>query len=374
VNLFQHSGIYIAGSSSDSAKSDKYEPYIYRPMIKFKRTTGKNQVIVGLIVFSTILAFQCEKESLENLNNSDSTQMKSTPDSLAIHEMSRYYNFLEQMKKEGYVFYDFRSYLQADTSRLPEKLIVIRHDIHSRDIPYAYAAYEVEEKVIGPKHSTFYVLLDDPVDITQVGPSIENKYMKFLHTLDTCHVDIQPHISPIDLYISSKHPYWLKYPVDSLKSMFSRNYEWEIGKTGRSIKIKGRDVFQINDINKSMPGLLSRFNSEWTKQTGMQVQGYSAHGSATAMNKVLNNAYLLDQDVLLHSGLYQYDTYNTKILRRLNYLSDNTLPSWMDDPVSIKPGRYEFLMHPYQWRPLMDSGNGNKLEAGLSAPVQHDAL
>ena len=285
-------------------------------MIKLKTAPGKNQIIVGLVFLSVLLAFQCEKEPMENSDNAASIMRKSTRDSLAIQELSGYYNLLEQLKKEGYVFYDFRTYLNTDTSQLPKKLIVIRHDIHSRDIPYAYAAYDIEEQVIGPRHSTFYVLLDDPVDITQVGPSIENKYMKFLHSLDTCHVDIQPHISPIDLYISSKHPYWSKYPVDSLKSLFSRNYEWEIGKTGRSIKIKGRDVFQINDINKSMPGLLAKFNSEWTKQTGLQVQGYSAHGSATAMNKVLNNAYLLDQDVLLHSGLYQYDTYNTKILQK----------------------------------------------------------
>jgi len=120
--------------------------------------------------------------------------------------------------------------------------------------------------------------------------------------------------------------------------------------------------------------LLSKFNNEWTKQTGLQVEGYSAHGSATAMNKVLNNAYLLDQDVLLHSGLYQYDTYNTKILRRLNYLSDNTLPAWMDNPDSIVPGRYEFLMHPYQWRPLLNNGNSMKLEANLMDSLYHISI
>jgi len=320
-------------------------------MIKIKTTSGIQPIIAILIIFSAILATQCEKESLESLNNSAGNKMKSIRDFQADQELSRYYNLLEQMKKEGYVFYDFRTYLKTDTSQLPKKLIVIRHDIHSRDINYAYAAYEIEEQVIGPRHSTFYVLLDDPVDIALDGPSIENKYMRFLHDMDSCHVDIQPHISPIDLYISSKQPFWEHYPVDTLKYLFNRNYEWEIGKTGRNIKIKGKDVFHINDINRSLIGLLARFNSQWTKQTGLQVQGYAAHGSGTDMNKVLNNAYLLDQDQLLHTGIYQYDTYNTKIFKTLTYLSDNVLPSWMDNPASIKPGRYEFLMHPYQWRP-----------------------
>jgi hypothetical protein len=336
-----------------------------------KTTKLMNPWIAGLIFFSVLVASQCEKESVEEVKNSAGPNMKSINDSLAIRELGKYYNFLEQMKKEGYVFYDFRTYLKTDSFQLPKKLMVIRHDIHVRDMTYAYAVYEVEKKVIGPGHSTFYIQLDDPVDIAQDGLSIENNYMKFFREMDSCHVDIQPHISPIDLYISSKHPYWAKYPVDSLKSMFSHNYEWEIGNTGRSIKIKGRDVFNIRDINRSMLGLLAGYNSEWKKQTGLQVQGYSAHGSATAMNRVLNNAWLLDQDVLLRSGLYQYDTYNTKILRRLAYLSDNNMPTWMDNPVSITPGRYEFLMHPYQWRPVLYNNNHTRLEAGLPVTAHH---
>jgi hypothetical protein len=334
-------------------------------MFKLKPKPGISPIILSLMLFSGILAFQCEKEPLESLNNNSKNKIKSTSDSLAIHELSRYDNLLETLKNEGYVFYDFNTFLHADTSRLPEKLIVIRHDIHSRDIKYAYDTYEIEKNVIGPGHSTFYILLDDPVELATEGNSIEDNYMRFLHYIDTCHVDIQPHISPIDMYISSKHPFWEHYPVDSLKNLFTRNYEWEIGKTGRSIKIKGKDVFHINDINRSLIGLLTGFNTQWTKQTGLRVQGYAAHGSGTAMNKVLNNAYLLDQYFLLHAGIYQYDTYNTKILKTLNYLSDNALPLWMDNPASIKPGRYEFLMHPYQWRSLMKSEKNIRMEEGL---------
>jgi hypothetical protein len=320
-------------------------------MFKLKPIPGISPVILSLLLFIGIFTFQCEKESLESVNNKSGITIKPDSDSLAIHELSRYYNLLETLKNEGYVFYDFNTYLHTDTSRLPKKLFVIRHDIHSRDIKYAYDTYEIERKVIGPGHSTFYILLDDPVELATEGNSIETNYMRFLHYMDSCHVDVQPHISPIDMYISSKHPFWEHYPVDSLKNLFNRNYEWEIGKTGRSIKIKGKDVFHVYDINRSLIGLLARFNTEWTKQTGLHVQGYAAHGSATAMNKVLNNAWLLDQDQLLHAGVYQYDAYNTKIFNTLTYLSDNVLPAWMDFPASIRPGRYEFLMHPYQWGP-----------------------
>jgi hypothetical protein len=319
--------------------------------------------VIMLCLMPGIIAFQCEKEPAEDWNNHSNNEMKSVNDSVAIRELSRYYYLLETLKKEGYTFYDFNTFIHTDTSRLPAKLFVIRHDIHSRDIKYAYDTYEVEKKVIGPGHSTFFILLDDPVELATEGKSIENNYMKFFHIMDSCHVDIEPHISPIDMYIASKHPFWENYPVDSLKNLFNRNYEWEIGKTGRSIRIKNKDVFHIMNIDRSLISLLWNYNKEWTKLTGLAVEGYSAHGSGTAMNKVLNNAYLLDQDLLLHTGIYQYDAYNTKIFKTLNYLSDNVLPAWMDDPASIKPGRYEFLMHPYQWRPQGKSGKSSSMLA-----------
>ncbi len=327
-------------------------------MFRLRPVSGINPLFVSLLLSVGLLAFQCEKEPLESLKYSNAGNLKSTGDSLAIHELPEYYNLLETLKKEGYVFEDFRTFLNTDSSRLPEKLIVIRHDIHSRDIQYAYPTYDIEEQVIGPRRSTFYVLLDDPAEMT-TGTAIESDYMKFLRRMKPFHVDIQPHISPIDMYIADKHPVWEHYSVDSLKTLFSRNYAWDIGKTGRRIEIKGRDVFHINDINHTMIGLLANFNEQWTKQTGLPVMGYSAHGTGTAMNKVLNNACLLDQYCLLDTGLYKYDTYNTKILKKLTYLSDNTLPSWMNNPASIKPGRYEFLMHPYQWR---TQGNPEKYQ------------
>jgi hypothetical protein len=340
-------------------------------MFKLKPKPGMQPIFLSLMLLGSVFAFQCEKEPLESSNIGTKNIINSTNDSLAIHELSRYYDLLKTLKNEGYVFYDFNTYIHTDTSHLPKKLIVLRHDIHSRDLKYAYDTYEIEKKVIGSGHSTFYILLDDPVDLATGGKSIEDNYMRFFHFMDTCHVDIEPHISPIDLYISSKHPYWEHYTVDSLENLFNRNYEWEIGKTGRSIKITGKDVFHMNDINRSLIGLLEKFNAQWTKQTGLQVQGYAAHGSATAMNKVLNNAYLLDQNLLLRTGIYQYDTYNTKILKTLNYLSDNSLPLWMDNPASIKPGRYEFLMHPYQWRHTGKKDSNIRLADGRIDSLYH---
>jgi hypothetical protein len=84
--------------------------------------------------------------------------------------------------------------------------------------------------------------------------------------------------------------------------------------------------------------------------TGAAVFSYAAHGTPTAMNRIMGNARLLNQDLLIKGGLYQFDTYNTQVLKRLKYLSDSgpEIP-WRADPSLIAPGRYQVLVHPSHW-------------------------
>jgi hypothetical protein len=302
--------------------------------------------LLCLLLFSFLL-FQCEKEPL--VEKTPPVAPLTHSDSLVIAKLPRYYKFLVKMKEDGYTFMDFRTYMHTDTSRLPQKLIVIRHDVHFRDIYYAYYAFKIEQLVIGSGHSTYFIMINDPVELKVINAGMKNEYMKLIHFLDSCDADIQPHISAIDLYISNKHPYWERYSKDSLKRMFDHNYYWDINKTGRKLIVTGKDVFDINDINRSLISLMVKYNEEWTNETNLEVQGYASHGSGTPMNLVMNNAYILDQTTLLMLGLYKYDTYNSRIFNILTYLSDNNLPSWMINPSSIPFDRYQFLMHPYQW-------------------------
>jgi hypothetical protein len=310
--------------------------------LKMKSGVLTKVIYILVLILFFLLVFRHERKPVNN-------ELMVADTSKVIAKMPYYYQFLVTMKKNGYTFYDFRTFENTDTSKLPKKLLVIRHDIHYRDIDWAYDAYNIERLVIGPKHSTFYVMLNNPLELANTSIYNETKYMKFIKDFKKYHVDIQPHISPIDMYIAKKKPYWKDFPLDTLKKMFAQNYRVETSKTGEKIVITGKDVFNLVDINVTLLTLLPEYNAQWTKQTRLKVQGYSAHGSATPMNRVINNANILDQFVLLKSGVYQYDDYNSKIFNILKYLSDNTLPPWMTNPGSIAPGRYEFLMHPYQW-------------------------
>ena len=89
--------------------------------------------LLCLLLFVSLL-YQCEEEP--PIEKKPVIVPLTHSDSLAIAKLPYYYNFLVTMKEAGYTFYDFRTYMRTDTSRLPQKLIVIRHDVHYRDIFY----------------------------------------------------------------------------------------------------------------------------------------------------------------------------------------------------------------------------------------------
>ena len=62
-----------------------------------------------------------------------------------------------------------------------------------------------------------------------------------------------------------------------------------------------------------------------------------------------NNATLLDQRELIASSVYQFDAYNTRVMTKLEYLSDNEELSWMDHPEQVADGQYQLLAHPRLW-------------------------
>ena len=79
------------------------------------------------------------------------------------------------------------------------------------------------------------------------------------------------------------------------------------------------------------------------------MDGYASHGSSTPMNKVLNNAYILDLVELESSGIYNYDTYNTKIFNELKYYSDGYSASWMSNYQLVTHSKIQMLVHPNVW-------------------------
>jgi len=265
--------------------------------------------------------------------------------------MPYYYDFINTLKKQGFVFWDFAKFYAADKTKLPAKLIVIRHDIHGRDILGGIKANQIEKNLIGKRAATYFVQYDDPTESHDIG--LQQNYLYFVGMMKKDSLDIQPHISINDLYLHYYSPSWENKSEMDLKTLFNANYEVKVTNDssgiGTKIVIKTTDVMNLMGMNTEIIEVLKMYNSKWENATGLKAKYYASHGSHSPINLVLNNAVVLDQLALLHSGTYLFDTYNTWINNYLTYLSDNNIPSWIGNPSEVKPGRYQLLMHPYVW-------------------------
>ncbi|MDP4289527.1 MAG: hypothetical protein Q8908_00445 [Bacteroidota bacterium] len=308
-------------------------------------------LITGIFLLTSL---SCGK-SADATVPADTSKPKGT-DTSTVNEkfgMPFYYNFISTMKKQGYVFWDFEKFYYADKSKLPQKLIVIRHDIHGRDIEGAVKANEIEKNLLGKRVATYFVQWNDPTEMSDLY--LQQQYLDFINLLKKDTVDVQPHISANDLYLYYDAPSWKDKDVTALKSIFDECYEINVSNDssasgiGTTIKVKTKDSMNLKGMNERMIEVLKIYNSKWETATGLKPRYYASHGSHAAINYVLNNQVILDQLSLLHSGAYLFDTYNTWIANYLTYLSDNSIPSWIGNPSEVKPGRYQLLMHPWVW-------------------------
>ena len=55
----------------------------------------------------------------------------------------RYAQLLDALLAQGYVFYTFEQYCEADKESLPERMVILRHDIDLR-APYALEIAKIE--------------------------------------------------------------------------------------------------------------------------------------------------------------------------------------------------------------------------------------
>lgn len=268
-------------------------------------------------------------------------------------EMPAYYDFVQSLQARGFTFMDFGTFWRADKDSLPEQLVVIRHDVHHRDVAPAYRMRDVEAALLPAGSATYFVMLGFPPEAAEAA--VQQDYLDLILRLKSESVDVQPHVSPDDMYVSAYRPPWKNKSARKLLAFTDGDYAIDTYDDGVEIVPVGNDVLDIKDMNERLVSLLGKYNQQWTRLTGLPVGYYAAHGSHVALNKVLNNGTILDQRELIAAGVYEFDVYNTRVHRYLADLSDNSQPDWMDHPETIAPGRYQLLAHPHEWDASMTS-------------------
>jgi len=303
----------------------------------------KKRIYIYTLIVLTFSCLITKNLYSQNKNNAEFERAKT--------DLPIYYNFIKHLKAEGYKFWDFKTYWNADKTKLPDKLIVIRHDVHQRDIAYAFDTYIIEKNLLGDNVATYFVMLGFPDE--EKIPDFQKEYLGIIKFLKDRKVDVQPHISANDLYHKKVTTWWKNKSKEELRKLANENYivDYKDNCVKVSVKTDGTDVFDLNEMNDSIIQCLKEYNKMWKLKTGLTAKYYASHGSKLPFNNtIFNNSLILDQEELLNSKVYAFDTYNTQLCNYLVYLSDNSGPDWIENPDTILPGRYQFLSHPYVWK------------------------
>jgi len=272
-----------------------------------------------------------------------------------------YRNFLQHFVNRGYEFWSFSKYWNSDKNNLPEKLLVIRHDIHHRDIKLTYAAYLLENELLSDDCATYYILLDFPSEMEYDNYSeMKADYLYILNYLSNNYVDVQPHISIWDEYIYNYNPWWANYSKEKLMELKNQYYTIQHDNYYK-INIIDKDTLDISDVNNKIIGLLEDYNQRWFNYIGQNVKHYANHGSSSAINHVINNNIIINQEFVRKSELFEFETSSFEINEYLTYLGDNYRPLWIENPQNIEDGRYHLLMHPYVWEDPQSYRDLNRL-------------
>ena len=161
------------------------------------------------------------------------------------------------MKEKGYIVCDFKEFEKKynNNLELPEKIIVLRHDIHRRDISCAYKMIELEQKYFGKNVATYFVQWNF-IGSTDYEKNYEldgaKEYDKFIFHCIENNIHVAPHISVfcnsyLKLYNRNKNHADLSF----LNEKYSMNLKDLSGTNilNTSLNIMNYNLFRIDKTN-----------------------------------------------------------------------------------------------------------------------------
>ncbi|RMG77073.1 MAG: hypothetical protein D6707_11635, partial [Bacteroidetes bacterium] len=138
--------------------------------------------------------------------------------------------------------------------------------------------------------------------------------------------------------------------AEEINAIFDRNYKYNFTNDGIELVVTGTDSLKIKNIDKEIINILQN-KYDWPLG---DFQSVSSHGSHEEINlSKLNNQKLMNLQSLYSNDVFEFETYQTRIAKKLRYLSDmteNLSPYWRQNPDSLPDGRYQLLMHPKLWK------------------------
>ena len=301
-----------------------------------------------------------------------------------IFSIEDYKNLLQFYKKNNFEISNFRDFHNKYKNNidLPSKFILLRHDIHLRDIPNAYKMIELENKYYGKNISTYFVqwyfigtnLYEENCEKKGV-----NKYEKFIFYCLKNNIDVQPHYSlfsksykslyermdnninfihnnDISLYVKSTSHKFKSVIIITDSINKQTNYK-EIDLEKDNIYIDCELVDIKNEINKLLNNVknnLINYITQWKNKFSFNPECYSCHGDGIKLTHKLNPNILSSsnelENILVNANSYKTYLGNSSVYK-LKYKSDNTVDKDLINKSLYHSNndQYQLLIHPFIW-------------------------
>ena len=296
-------------------------------------------------------------------------------------KLSDYEEYLKFLKKNNYTVCNFKDLEDEykDNSELPEKIVVLRHDVHCRDIDASYKMMELEHKYFNKNVATYFVQWNF-VGGTTYENSWENKckgaYEKFIFYCIKNNIHVAPHISVfcnsyLNLYnrnanhdglefLNEKHSISFKDPSESddIQSTINEmNFNiFSISRNNNTCISCEKEATKdsMNELIRDVHTHFKNYKKNWKAKFKIDAEFFSAHGDGIILSRKLNpNIYgsLGEFENVMYNVNSPIRYLSRRSRYKLGYVSDNGL-----DKDFINKTLYgevckqaELLVHPYVW-------------------------
>jgi hypothetical protein len=298
-----------------------------------------------------------------------------------IFNLTEYEKYLKFLKENNYVVCNFKDMEDKykDNSELPEKFIVLRHDVHWRDIRISYKMIELEHKYFNKNVATYFVQWNF-IGSSTYENNFENKgkadYEKFIFYCIENDIHVAPHISVfcnsyLNLYNRQKENDKLSF----LKENYSINFKDPSGSNilQSSVNEMNFNIFPIskknniciscekkttkdsmNELIEDIQVYFKNYKKDWEERFKIDAKIFSAHGDGIILTKKLNPNYFGSlqkfEDTMLNANSpNKYIGLTSKY--KLDYRSDNSLKKDYINKTFYRKDKTQaqVLVHPYVW-------------------------
>tara|TARA_B100000963_G_C22625991_1_gene672409 strand:- start:2564 stop:3412 length:849 start_codon:yes stop_codon:yes gene_type:complete len=275
-----------------------------------------------------------------------------------VFKLSDYEKYLKFLKENNYVVCNFKDLEDKykDNSELPEKIIVLRHDVHHRDINASYKMIELEHKYFNKNVATYFVqwnFIGNSIFENNYENKCKEEYEKFIFYCIKNNIHVAPHISVFcSSYLNLYNRNINHNNLNFLNEKYSINFKDQNNVCISCEKETTKD--SMNELIEDVYIYFKNYKKDWKAKFKIDAEIFSAHGDGIILSKKLNpNKFgsLEKFENIMYNVNSPIKYLSSTSSYKLGYVTDNSLNKDYINKTFYREDKIQaqVLVHPYVW-------------------------